>query len=101
MLRSKRGAVVRQQLLMVIALWVAVLASALMVIYVTHDTRLKFNDLETLRHQQDALQVEWGQYLLEESAWASYGRVEKIAADKLSMKVPSTEQIIMVNADEG
>lgn len=89
-----------QQLLLVLLLWLAMVASALGVIYVAYDTRVKFNALETLRREHNQLQVEWGQYLLEESTWATYGRIEKLAAEKLSMRVPESEQIIMVTPDE-
>lgn len=88
-------------ILLVVVLWLLVIVTALGVIYSTHDTRLKVNELSVLRHQQDDLQVEWGQYLLEESAWASYGRIEKIATEKLLMQVPAKQQIITVNANEG
>lgn len=90
----------RQQILWVLLLWCMVLVSAVLVIYAAYDTRNKFNDLEVLRAQQDDLQIEWGKYLLEESAWASFGRIEKIAIEKLSMSVPSTQQMVMVVADE-
>jgi len=87
-------------LLLVLFLWMSVLLTALGVIYSTYDTRLKVNEISVLRHQKDELQVMWGQYLLEESTWASYGRVEKIATEKLLMQVPSNQQIITVSADE-
>lgn len=85
-----------QSLLILAVLWLMLIASAFAVIYVTYDTRVKFNLLETLRREQNQLQVVWGQYLLEESTWAAYGRVEKIAQEKLLMQVPDTEDIIMV-----
>ncbi|MFT6388096.1 MAG: cell division protein FtsL [Cellvibrionaceae bacterium] len=77
-------------------LWVVLILSAFAVIYVAYDTRVKFNLLETLRREQNQLQVVWGQYLLEESTWAAYGRVETLAREKLSMQVPSSEEIIVV-----
>ncbi|MGH1484768.1 MAG: cell division protein FtsL [Cellvibrionaceae bacterium] len=92
-------------LLLIATLWLLVIASALAVVYVTYDTRVKFNELETLRREQSQLQVVWGQYLLEESTWAAYGRIEKLAEDKLLMQVPKAEDIIMVmpkgRSDEG
>jgi cell division protein FtsL len=90
----------RQHIVWVMLLWVLVLISALSVVYAAHDTRNKFNELELLRSQQDTLQVEWGKYLLEESAWASYGRIEKIAIEKLSMQIPAGIDIVMVAAGE-
>lgn len=92
-------------LITVVVLWLAVLTSALAIVYVTYDTRVKFNELETLRREENQLQVVWGQYLLEESTWAAYGRVEKLAQEKLEMDVPNAEDIIMISldgrADEG
>ncbi|MFT7222679.1 MAG: cell division protein FtsL [Cellvibrionaceae bacterium] len=76
--------------------WVAVVASSLAVVYVSHDSRVKFNELENLRRDQSRLQVVWGQYLLEESTWAAYGRIEKLAQEKLSMQVPESRRIIQV-----
>ena len=77
-------------------LWIVLILSAFSVIYVTYDTRVKFNSLEKLRREQNQLQVVWGQYLLEESTWASYGRVETLAREKLSMQIPDSEKIIVV-----
>ena len=82
---------------LLIVLWIATLVSALAVVYVTYDTRVKFNTLENLRREKNHLQVIWGQYLLEESAWAAYARVENLAQEKLSMQVPSANEIIMVS----
>ena len=100
MLRSDRKDTFRQQILWALLLWVIVLMSALVVVYSVHDTRNKFSELEVLRVQQDELQVEWGKYLLEESAWASYGRIEKVATEKLLMQVPMMSQVIMVNLND-
>lgn len=86
----------RQQLSWVCLLWLAIMVSAVSVIYSAHDTRNKFSELEVLRVQQNTLQVEWGKYLLEESAYASYGRVEKIATEKLLMTVPAMNQVVVV-----
>jgi cell division protein FtsL len=90
-----------QSLWIAVFLWLGILLSALAVVYVTYDSRVRFNELETLRREQNQLQVVWGQYLLEESAWAAYNRVEKLAVDKLSMQVPSAEQTIAVMSNEG
>ena len=98
--RTNKKKAFRQHIVWVLSLWLLVLVSALSIVYSAHDTRNKFNELELLRAQQDALQIEWGKYLLEESAWASYGRIEKIAIDKLSMQIPSGQEIIMVAAGE-
>jgi cell division protein FtsL len=85
-----------QLMVVMIVLWVGIIVSSLSVVYSTYDSRVKFNQLETLRREQNHLQVEWGQYLLEESTWAEYGRVEKLANEKLSMNMPEMEKIILI-----
>ena len=81
-------------------LWVVVVASALAVVYVAYDNRVKLNQLENLRREQSRLQVVWGQYLLEESTWAAHGRLEKIAQEKLLMRVPTAENIVKVTIND-
>ena len=90
----------RQAFWWLVFLWLAVVLSALAVVYVTYDTRVKFNVVEGLRLEQSQLQVIWGQYLLEESTWASYGRVEKLAQEHLFMQAPTSEKIITVVSGE-
>ncbi|MGH1439244.1 MAG: cell division protein FtsL [Cellvibrionaceae bacterium] len=85
-----------QSLIVLVVLWLALITSSFGVVYVTYDTRVKFNLLETLRREQNQLQIVWGQYLLEESTWAGYGRVERVAEEKLLMQIPDSEKIIMV-----
>ncbi len=77
-------------------LWFLVLASALGVVGVTQDSRQQINRLEQLRREASSLQVEWGRYLLEQSTWAAYSRVENLALSELNMRVPAVDQIVMV-----
>jgi cell division protein FtsL len=77
-------------------LWLFLTISALAVVYSTHRSRQLFHELETLKDQQYELDVEWGQLLLEQSAWAAPVRVEKMAANKLRMTLPQPEQTEMV-----
>lgn len=78
------------------ALWFAVMASGIGVVYSNHLSRQLFSELETKRRIASELHVEWGQYLLEQSTWAAYSRVEKIAAEKLEMQTPAQQQIVIV-----
>ncbi len=93
---QRRNQITLKTMLLVACLWASVIASALAVVFLAYDTRVKFNELEILRREKNGLQVEWGQYLLEESTWAAYSRVEKIAIEKLGMQVPKPDHIIMV-----
>ncbi len=90
----------RQQWVLLVLLWLAVIISSLSVVYSAYDTRNKFDVLQKLFVERNHYQIEWSQYLLEESAWASYGRIESVAKKDLSMRVPTFEHIVMVNAYE-
>jgi cell division protein FtsL len=85
------------QLRLVIAvLWVAVLASALGVVYGKQEARNRFNELQKLTTQRDDLDIEWGQLQLEQSTWATHGRVEQVAHDDLGMVTPQASELRIV-----
>lgn len=77
-------------------LWLLVLVSALAVVYASHLSRAKVNQLSELKAEAEQLHVEWGQYLLEQSALSAYSRIEKEAVEKMGMKVPAGDQLVMV-----
>jgi len=80
-------------LILVVAL---VVGSALLVIYSAYEYRRLFNQHQVLVQQGDELQVEWGQLLLEQSAWGANNRVETLAAERLEMVTPEAESIEIV-----
>lgn len=77
-------------------LWVMLIASSLAVVYTTYKTRVEFNNLEALKREHNKLQVVLSQYLLEESTWASFSRIEKVATERLGMQLPKAEHVIMI-----
>lgn len=83
--------------LVVALLWVGTVISALAVVAVTQVVRRDVNSLETLRRESAQLQVQWGQYLLEQSTWAAYGRVEHAAISELNMMAPTPEAIVVIS----
>jgi len=74
----------------------AVMGSAIGVIYSKHQTRKIFVSLQKLHKQIDELDIEWGQLQLEQSAWSSHGRIEKIARKKLQMTLPKANEILYI-----
>lgn len=82
--------------LMIVVLLIGVLVSCLAVVMTSFEYRQLFNRHQELVGQRDELQVEWGQLLLEQSAWAANNRVEQQAVKQLSMRVPEIEQIEIV-----
>lgn len=77
------------------------LASALGVVQLRHETRQQFAALQQLQAQRDALNVEWGQLLLEEGAWSQHRRVEQLARSQLGMNVPDPRQVAVVRVTNG
>ncbi len=73
-----------------------VCASAVGVIYAVNESRHLLNELQLLENQRNALQVEWGQLLLEESSLISQGRLEDIAVTELGMQIPTLENMVMI-----
>jgi cell division protein FtsL len=77
-------------------LWLAVLASAVGVIYARHQARELFVRLEKLNAERDRLDMEWGRLQLEQSAWSSDAFVERVANAKLQMNIPQTRDVRIV-----
>jgi cell division protein FtsL len=77
-------------------LWLAVLGSAVQVIYARHKARDEFVHLEKLDAQRDSLEIEWGRLQLEQSYWSSNAFVERVANAKLSMSLPQTRDVRIV-----
>jgi cell division protein FtsL len=80
----------------VAVLWVAVLVSALGVVYGKQEARNRFNELQKLTDRRDDLDIEWGQLQLEQSTWATHGRVERVAHDDLGMVTPQPSDLRIV-----
>jgi cell division protein FtsL len=77
-------------------LWLAVLASAAGVVYVKHEARTLFVQLEKLSAERDRLNIEWGRLQLEQSAWSAHGFVEQVANRQLKMTLPNATEVKIV-----
>jgi len=83
----------RAQALMLLGLALLVLVSAMGVVYAKFASRKLFVELEGLRGQVVAEEVEWGRLLLERSTLAAHARVERIARDDLHLRQPRPEEV--------
>jgi cell division protein FtsL len=77
-------------------LWALLLVSSIAVVWTRHETRSLFIQLQGLNAQRDALDIEWGQLKIEQSAWATHGRVEQTARADLKMVIPKAEEVQLV-----
>jgi cell division protein FtsL len=76
-----------------------VMASAVGVIYAKHRNRMLYVELTRLQQQQDALNVDWGRLQLEQSTWATHGRIETVARNKLGMHNVDYSEVVILKDD--
>lgn len=78
------------------ALVFAVIASALSVVYVKHQTRKHFVALQELERTRDEMQIEWGRLQLEEGSLSSVDQIRDAAQRRLQLVKPTLEQTVLV-----
>ena len=77
-------------------IWVLVVVSALAVALVSHLSRQQYAQLGMMEREANQMNADYGRYLLEQSAWGSLQRIENMAAQKLDMRSPEPEEILIV-----
>ncbi len=85
------------RLMLAVAFAVALFVSAVALVYVQHYRRMQFVELRKLERERDAMQVEWGQLKLEQSTWATHERIERLALDKLDLRIPTAAEVVLVS----
>ncbi|MES9868679.1 MAG: cell division protein FtsL [Sedimenticola sp.] len=88
----------RGRFILLVILAIAVLVSATGVVYAKYSSRKYFVELQLLRAERDAVDVEWGRLQLEQSTWATHGRVERLARKKLKMHIPSSSEVMVIRS---
>lgn len=84
----------RSALIMMLLL---VIVSACALVYVHHQHRLTFMDLQASLKQRDQLNTEWGQLLLEQSTFSFHHYVNATARKRLGMRPPAPEDVIVLD----
>ncbi len=82
--------------LILLGLVITVLATALGVVFSTHESRKLFVELQGVQKVRDELSAEWGRLQLEQSTWATHGRIERIAHNQLGMINPPAGAVVIV-----
>jgi cell division protein FtsL len=82
--------------ILLFALVGALLLSAMGVVFSTHESRKQFVALQGLQKTRDDLNAEWGRLQLEQSTWATHGRIEQFANNRLDMVNPSAGTVVIV-----
>ena len=84
------------RLALVSLLVVAVIVSAVSVVYVKHRSRVLFVELRSLEKERDRLHVEWSQLAIERSVWATHDRIEGMARRELAFAEPTPDRTEVV-----
>jgi len=79
-----------------LSLLAILIACALSLVSSQHKARKLYVELQKEQELAKQLDVEWGQLQLEQSTWAMHGRIEKIATQKLNMRVPPVSRVQVV-----
>ena len=82
--------------LLVAALLVACIATAIGVVYARHQHRLLFVDLSRLEKARDELNIEFGRLQLEQATVAESNRIDQVARLRLGMKFPEVGDVVVV-----
>lgn len=80
----------------IVILAVVCFTSAVAKVYAVHAGRTAFSELQRLYAERDAMNIEWGQLQIEEAAWSTHSRIERIAATQLSMRLPEPDEVVIV-----
>ncbi len=86
----------RQPVVLTIVFAVVCVSSAIALVYTKHESRKLFVELEELTTERDELNIEWGQLQIEQSTWATHGRIEQVANDKLSLVRPEATEVFVI-----
>ncbi|MGN2247516.1 cell division protein FtsL [Frateuria sp. GZRR35] len=80
----------------IVILLLAVLVSAIGVVWTRHESRVLFVELTRLQNQRDELNIEYGRLELEQATWAEPRRIDQEARSKLGMVTPKPQDIQLV-----
>lgn len=73
-----------------------VLLSALAIVYCTNQYRLVLSQYEHAKMQESALELEWGQLLLEQASVSAPSHIQEKAETLLKMQLPLNKDIQIV-----
>lgn len=70
--------------------------TAIGVVFARHEHRQLFIQLTALEKARDELNIEFGRLQLEQATWAESNRIDQVAREKLGMKFPESNEIVVV-----
>ena len=82
--------------MLLVGVIVLLLISALAVIISKYHSRLVFIEIQKQEEMLDNYEVEWGQLQLELTMLTEENRVERVAKERLKLRMPQREKIIYI-----
>jgi cell division protein FtsL len=79
--------------LILTALVVALVSSAVAAVYAKHESRKLFAAFSALIDERDRLDSDWSRLQMEQSAVSTHSRVEQLAREQMRMRNPRPEEI--------
>jgi cell division protein FtsL len=80
-----------------LALLLAVLSTAIGVVWTRHESRVLFVNLTALQNQRDDLNIEYGKLELEQATYAEPRRIDDEARQQLGMVEPRPQDIRLLH----
>ncbi len=79
------------------AFWVLmVLVTAMSIVYVRHQSRALFTELQQAEAELDQLQIDWGRLQLEQATWAEASRIEAQARERLQLEEKQPVDVLVI-----
>ena len=85
------------QTTLLLALFAAVLASAIGVVWARYESRVLFVKLTALQNQRDEMNIEYGRLELEQATFAEPRRIDEEARSQLGMLDPRPQDIRLLH----
>lgn len=89
-----------KQLLAFATLTLSVFLTAVGVVYMKDLNRRLFIQYQTLQQTQQQYNVDWGRLLLEQSAWSTQPRIQRLARNQLNMVMPSAQSTQLITLSQ-
>lgn len=84
------------RVLVLAMLTAALFASGLGLVYVKYENRKLYAEWQQLVAERDEMNVDWGRLQLELSTWATHPRIERLARERLQMKMPDSDEVVII-----
>ncbi|MCB1827928.1 MAG: cell division protein FtsL [Coxiellaceae bacterium] len=72
------------------------LLSAFGVVYAKDLNRRLFIQYQGLQREAQGYQVQWSKLLLEQGAWSTQSRIQRLAQKQLNMVIPTSRKVVFV-----